>query len=64
MSVFTDTLNRLMGKNRNRIPTDRERLNNFDDNCPFFLLNFCPHDLFTNTKADLGKYNSPQFQLF
>ena len=22
--------------------------------CRYYLVNFCPHDLFTNTKADLG----------
>ena len=55
--IFAQQLNKLMGKNRNRIPTDKERMSNFDDSCPFYLWNFCPHDLFTNTKADLGPCN-------
>ena len=48
-----------MGKDRD-LPI-KERLNkteNFDDHdvCKFILVSFCPHDLFPNTKADLGKW--------
>jgi len=28
-----------------------------DDVCKYFLCGFCPHDLFVNTKADLGQCN-------
>lgn len=50
-------LDALMGKGRNRTndddPVDKQ---NWDDIniCPYFLCEFCPHDLFINTKSDLG----------
>ncbi|CAK5079272.1 unnamed protein product [Meloidogyne enterolobii] len=46
-------LNELMGPGRNQ---DKNLDLNFRDAdvCKFFLAGFCPHEEFTNTKADLG----------
>jgi hypothetical protein len=52
-------LNELMGPRRNQdISEDAAGLNYKDtDVCKFFLADFCPHEMFTNTKADLGPCN-------
>jgi len=49
-------LDELMGKNRNAGPGIRINSVRFDDEevCKFSLCGFCPHDLFVNTRADLG----------
>ena len=49
-------LDELMGRNRNIHPDDNVKEITWDDPqmCKFHLVQFCPHDLFTNTKADLG----------
>jgi len=50
-------LDELMGADRNMLSEEkkRNRRNFFDENvCKYFLCGFCPHDLFTNTKSDLG----------
>ncbi|CAG0883448.1 unnamed protein product [Cyprideis torosa] len=49
-------LDELMGRFRNEDP---EKMNkklkwNDEDVCQFYCLRFCPNDLFTNTRADLG----------
>jgi hypothetical protein len=57
MDSIRETLDELMGKDRNLPIKDKLRLNkHFDNNevCKYYLLNFCPHDLFPNTKSDLG----------
>lgn len=48
-------LDQLMGKDRDKDPSER-RKRKWDDEdvCPYFLCNFCPNDLFGNTKSDLG----------
>ncbi|KAG8390244.1 hypothetical protein BUALT_Bualt01G0063600 [Buddleja alternifolia] len=52
-------LDELMGSARNL--TDEERKGHreikWDDKevCGFYMVRFCPHDLFVNTKSDLGK---------
>lgn len=47
-------LNELMGPSRND-DVDRSALNYKDvEVCKFFLASFCPHELFVNTKADIG----------
>ena len=56
MEQLRKTLDQLMGADRD-LPL-KERLankKNFDssDVCKFFLIGFCPHDLFANTKNDL-----------
>ncbi|KAH7732002.1 Protein C50D2.8 [Aphelenchoides avenae] len=50
-------LNELMGPRRNE-ESDPSGLS-FRDNdvCKYFLAGFCPHEMFTNTKADLGACN-------
>ena len=48
-------LNSLMGADRDARPEQR-RVRKFTDEgiCRHYLLGLCPHDLFTNTKIDLG----------
>ena len=47
-----------MGKDRDlSIKQKYGQKKHFSDDkvCKFYLLDFCPHDLFPNTKSDLGK---------
>jgi len=64
-------LDQLMGKDRNLTAEERpKRRKRWDDEdvCPYYLNGFCPHDLFTNTKSDLGpcpkEHNNNLKQLF
>ena len=52
-------LDELMGKNRNIAPGARINQVRYDDDdvCKYALCGFCPHDLFVNTRADLGPCN-------
>ena len=52
-------LDELMGKNRNVAPGARINAVRFDDEdvCKYMLCGLCPHDLFVNTRADLGACN-------
>jgi hypothetical protein len=59
MDRIRHALDELMGKDRDMPLSQKARKNdNFDDPdvCKYFLIAFCPHELFPNTKADLGKY--------
>merc|ERR550534_890822 len=49
-------LDELMGRDRNLVPGEKSAQVHWshEDVCRDFLCGFCPHDLFTNTKADLG----------
>ena len=49
-------LDELMGRNRNVAPNEKVRELHWSDPevCRYYLVTFCPHDLFTNTKMDLG----------
>lgn len=49
-------LDELMGRNRNVAPNEKFKEVNWEDAeyCKFFLVKFCPHDLFVNTRNDLG----------
>merc|ERR1712012_953822 len=49
-------LDELMGRNRNLDPADSNREIKWDDKdvCKYYLCGFCPNELFTNTRADLG----------
>lgn len=48
-------LDELMGRNRNALGKT-EILNCFNTEfCQYYLVKFCPHDLFVNTRADLGQ---------
>ncbi len=53
-SQIASMLDELMGRNRNAEGPAKELEWTDDSVCRFFLVDFCPHDLFTNTKADLG----------
>lgn len=56
-------LDKLMGRDRNMDDDEREEnrrnhmFKRWDDEkiCPYYLCGLCPHDLFFNTKCDLGK---------
>ncbi|XP_046663310.1 luc7-like protein 3 isoform X1 [Homalodisca vitripennis] len=49
-------LDELMGRNRNVAPSEKTKELNWEDPeyCKFYMVKFCPHDLFVNTRADLG----------
>ncbi|KAL5109346.1 Luc7-like protein 3 [Taenia crassiceps] len=49
-------LDELLGKNRDAIDSDAMKGPHWSDEdmCRYFLCGFCPHDLFVNTKTDLG----------
>lgn len=49
-------LDELMGRNRNIHPNEKVKEITWEDSqvCRYYIVQFCPHDLFTNTKADLG----------
>ena len=56
-SQIASMLDELMGRNRNLAPDDaanRETKWSDQEVCRYYLVLFCPHDLFTNTKADMG----------
>merc|ERR1711971_113832 len=49
-------LDELMGRNRSIHPNEKVKEITWEDPqvCRYYIVQFCPHDLFTNTKADLG----------
>nr|ALT32103.1 putative Luc7-like protein 3 [Hypsibius dujardini] len=48
-------LDEMMGRGRNLAPNEQKDLNWDDESvCKHYLVNYCPNELFTNTKADLG----------
>ncbi|XP_068631677.1 luc7-like protein 3 isoform X1 [Battus philenor] len=49
-------LDELMGRHRNTNPNEKIKKPNWEDPeyCKYFMVKFCPHDLFVNTRADLG----------
>lgn len=57
VDVARQLLDELMGRNRNLDPAMKGNELNWEDEefCSFFLVKFCPHDLFVNTRADLGQ---------
>ncbi|XP_067931603.1 luc7-like protein 3 [Watersipora subatra] len=58
-SVAAALLDELMGRNRNANPDDKAGNIKWADDevCKRFLCGYCPSELFTNTKADLGPCN-------
>ena len=57
MDHLRKALNELMGTDRNMSLAEKwKHKEHFDDPdvCKYYLMGFCPHDLFPNTKADLG----------
>nr|XP_009861643.1 luc7-like protein 3 isoform X2 [Ciona intestinalis] len=59
MTALSAMLDELMGKNRNAAPDDKTSEIHFSDEeiCKHFLCGFCPAELFTNTRSDLGTCN-------
>ncbi|ODN01625.1 Luc7-like protein 3 [Orchesella cincta] len=55
-NFMSNILDELMGRDRDALPTDKPRTPKWDDAdiCTHYLVCFCPHELFVNTKADLG----------
>ncbi|XP_064391711.1 luc7-like protein 3 isoform X2 [Halichondria panicea] len=49
-------LDQLMGAHRNAVPGDNVKPLQYTDQevCKYYLCGFCPCDLFTNTRADMG----------
>ncbi|XP_050683576.1 luc7-like protein 3 [Leptidea sinapis] len=49
-------LDELMGRHRNINPNEKIKKPNWEDSeyCKYYMVKFCPHDLFVNTRADLG----------
>ncbi|XP_072339972.1 luc7-like protein 3 isoform X2 [Scyliorhinus torazame] len=49
-------LDELMGRDRNLAPDEKRQNVRWDDEsvCKYFLCGFCPAELFTNTRSDLG----------
>ncbi|XP_047736148.1 luc7-like protein 3 isoform X2 [Hyalella azteca] len=56
VSAAAALLDELMGRNRNVNPNDCNNKLTWEspEVCKHYLVKFCPHDLFTNTKSDLG----------
>lgn len=57
MDAFRAQLDELMGKDRNLLPHEKQNKGvQFTDAevCKYFICGFCPNELFTNTKSDLG----------
>ncbi|XP_048760962.1 luc7-like protein 3 [Ostrea edulis] len=54
--ALAQMLDELMGRDRNLAPTEKRDQVHWNDPevCKHFLVEFCPHELFTNTRADLG----------
>lgn len=57
VDVARQLLDELMGRNRNLDPSVKSKELNWEDDefCTYFMVKFCPHDLFVNTRADLGQ---------
>jgi hypothetical protein len=67
MDGFRSILDELMGKDRDLPRKDKLRLQKHFDSpevCKFYLLDFCPHDLFPNTRSDLGPCKKRHDQYF
>ncbi|XP_063697719.1 medium-chain acyl-CoA ligase ACSF2, mitochondrial [Culicoides brevitarsis] len=56
VDVARQLLDELMGRNRNEDPSAVKQIT-WEDSvfCTFYLVKFCPHDLFVNTRVDLGQ---------
>lgn len=55
---FRILLDELLGKDRDLPRSERlKKRDHFDDNdvCKYFLVAFCPHELFINTRNDIGR---------
>lgn len=67
MDQFRNLLDQWMGKDRDLPKKERAKLQKHFDSpevCKYNLLDFCPHDLFPNTKSDLGPCKKRHDQYF
>jgi hypothetical protein len=67
MDQFRSILDELMGKDRDLARKEKVKLQKHFDSlevCKYYLLDFCPHDLFPNTKSDLGPCKKRHDQYF
>lgn len=58
MEDFRRELDELLGKDRNLPRSERlKKREHFDDDevCRYYLVAFCPHELFINTRSDMGR---------
>ncbi|CRH01399.1 U1 snRNA associated protein, putative [Plasmodium relictum] len=56
MEEMRSLLDSLMGKDRNEMDSKKKKYSFKDENvCKYYLIDFCPHDLFPNTKSDIGR---------
>uniref|UniRef100_A0A8C9GDW4 Luc7-like protein 3 n=1 Tax=Piliocolobus tephrosceles TaxID=591936 RepID=A0A8C9GDW4_9PRIM len=55
MEEMRSLLDSLMGKDRNETTSKKKYSFKDDDVCKYYLIDFCPHDLFINTKSDIGR---------
>lgn len=62
-SEAASLLDQLMGTHRNAVPEDNVKPLTYssEEVCKFFLCGFCPSELFTNTKADIGGFKFQQY---
>jgi hypothetical protein len=69
MEYLKIQMDNIMGKDRNKSAKEIKMMQesyNTPDVCKYFLVSFCPHDLFPNTKQDLGtcmKRHDEKFKL-
>uniref|UniRef100_A0A6P7GIA4 Luc7-like protein 3 n=1 Tax=Diabrotica virgifera virgifera TaxID=50390 RepID=A0A6P7GIA4_DIAVI len=56
VTAAAQLLDELMGRNRNVAPNEKVKEVDWEDSefCKYYLVKFCPHDLFVNTRNDLG----------
>ncbi|XP_060068636.1 luc7-like protein 3 [Ylistrum balloti] len=64
--ALSQMLDELMGRDRNLAPTEKKSELHWQDSevCKFFLVDFCPHELFVNTRADLGPCEKIHDEIF
>ncbi|OWF46505.1 luc7-like protein 3 [Mizuhopecten yessoensis] len=64
--ALSQMLDELMGRDRNLAATERKSELHWQDPevCKFFLVDFCPHELFVNTRADLGPCEKIHDEIF
>ncbi|CAD2111336.1 U1 snRNA associated protein, putative [Plasmodium vinckei] len=56
--IEASLLDSLMGKDRNEMASKRNYSFKDENVCKYYLIDFCPHDLFPNTKSDIGRCKS------
>lgn len=66
VDTFSKYLDQMMGKDRDAISKSEKLTDNFNspDVCKYALVSFCPHELFPNTKFDMGPCKLRHDELF